>query len=215
MEAPFWIKARHQVMKQRLVQGSSKHWKNEVQVLPALRNRTTSNESSSCLLDIPPISSLVLEDLPPSPRSPRKRVVKDRTDDHTLETVNSDEDESSLSFSSSSNNLSVSFAEPLVTAVWYRPMVETLEEKDSLFYGEEDYHAFRQDFCRVQRAFWRRRQRQQLQSQPQQQQRRVQFPRDSVVTQVHEYTVPSPHNKHDLFYSEQDLERYVKHNESL
>ena len=132
-------------------------------------------------------------------------------DDQTLETINTDEeDESSSSISSSVS--SVTFADPLVTEVRYRPVVATIEEKELLFYSDKDYQAFRRDFMRKQRALFRA--QRQLQRQMQQQQRRrrkVHFPQDNVVTGVFEYVHPgqTPHEKERLFYSERDLERYV------
>lgn len=185
-----------------------------------------------------------MEDMPSSPqmqstsasqRNKQWYAVGDRisslkiltTDDHTLETVSTDEetegemDESFTSLSSTSSNNgsnSVSFAEPLVTNVWYRPIVETMAEKQLLFYSDQDYQAFRLDFVRIQRAaYWRRqgylRQESLLaecNSSPRPRKKMVQFPQDQVVTQIFEYAqLTTPEDKKDLFYSEQDLERFL------
>lgn len=103
-------------------------------------------------------------------------------DDDTLSTVSSDDD----SFVSTSGCL-VTFAEPLVTAVYERP-VTTMAERFRLFYTDLEYREFRRDYYQSQRK------RTCL----------VHFASE-LVSEVHEY--PCQGIKDDLFYNETDLQR--------
>lgn len=103
-------------------------------------------------------------------------------DDDTLSTVSSDDD----SFASTGGCV-VTFAEPLVTAVYERP-VTTTAEKFRLFYTDLEYREFRRDF------YQSRRKRTSI----------VHFASD-LVTDVYEYSCQG--KKNDLFYNEADLQR--------
>ena len=107
-------------------------------------------------------------------------------DDGTASTVSSiDED----SFSSSCSEACVSFAEPLVTRVYERP-ITTLAEKHVLFYSDLEYRSFRRDYFESK----------------QRSDSLVQFD-DDLVTEVHEYSIEG--RKEDLFYNDDDLQRFL------
>jgi hypothetical protein len=163
-------------------------------------------------------------------------------DSDTVATVPcSDEDECSVLSSTSSgqaatsDSLGVTFAEPLVTSVWYRP-VTSLEEKRRLYYSESDYRLFRRDFLlhgmssgihrpnHASTATTVEQQQEQTlpdsachaqsaeqwkENQPQKRKSVVSFPPDMVVTAVHEYPSYSQQHAADLYYTEADLKRYA------
>lgn len=110
-----------------------------------------------------------------------KAHVSKSDDDDTASTVSCSD-----SFSSTS---SVSFVEPLVTEVYFRPRT-TYEEKQQLFYTEREYRAFRREYYLYGR----------------------QEPRDPIVQfsdniSVHVYKASA--EKDRLYYSEADLKRCV------
>lgn len=107
-----------------------------------------------------------------------KQLVEnhDYDDDKTVSTVNDDE-----SFSTTGSG-GVSFAAPLVTAVYERPTTSA-EEKRELYYTESEYREFKRNY------FFRK---------PD-----VQI-HDRVVTDVWE--IPVPEEPSELYYSESDLQ---------
>lgn len=127
-----------------------------------------------------------------SPRKPlqnrRKLFDNDSTDDDddddTASTVSLADD---TSCSSSEGCAGVSFASPLVTAVFVRPST-TLQENRALYYTDFDYREFRRDY------FYRKRESV------------VRF-RPDVVTEVRE--IPMVEQPDDLYYSQSDLQGYV------
>lgn len=162
-------------------------------------------------------------------------------DSDTVATVPcSDEDESSVLSSASSgqaatsDSLNVTFAEPLVTSVWYRP-VTSLQEKKRLYYCESDYRLFRRDFLLhgmssgIHRpshtttttvlehqqptlpdsASHAESVEQCKDNQLPERKSVVSFPANTVVTAVHEYPSYSEQHAADLYYTEADLKRYV------
>ncbi|KAL7577434.1 hypothetical protein ACA910_004720 [Epithemia clementina (nom. ined.)] len=214
--------------------GGARHYVMKLKHFQAPQQRPESHHHESfdippppppCRVDIPPIASLVLEDMPSSPQMMKHYYKKERQtrlvqdswnatmDDHTLETVNTDEEDEDET-SSSSLSISptvVSFADPLVTQIVYRPLVETEEQRVALWYGEDDYAEFRRAFVRQQQRVWFKQQQQQQQQQgPCCRRRRVSFPAHPV-TAVHEYPCQyhHPDEKNLLFYSEHDLERFL------
>jgi hypothetical protein len=112
--------------------------------------------------------------------------VPDKTacDDETASTL-SDCD----SFTSSSESLGsfVTFAAPLVTATYFRP-VTGKKEKDALYYRECDYREFRMDF---RRSLINRRPS-------------VTFS-DTLVSQI-QY-LPPVDNKNEIYYSSEELKQ--------
>lgn len=163
-------------------------------------------------------------------------------DSDTVATVPcSDEDESSVLSSASSgqaptsDSLNVTFAEPLVTSVWYRP-VTSLVEKKRLYYSESDYRLFRRDFLlhgmssgihrpshTTTTTSVQQQQEQTLpesachaesveqgkENQPQERKSVVSFPANIVVTAVYEYPSYSEQHAADLYYTEADLKRFL------
>lgn len=119
-------------------------------------------------------------------------------DDETLETMSMSDDASCCSSTSStdmnhSNDTSrsaafrvVTFADPLVTQIHFRPTT-TLLEKRELFYSDIDFRTFRRNY-----HFQRDTQ--------------VGF-KEKVVTDVWE--IPPVDCPEDLYYSNSDLQRYV------
>lgn len=107
------------------------------------------------------------------------KLHKAETDDDTASTVSTD--------SSFSN--SVSFAAPLVTQVFERPMTTCAEKRD-LYYSAADYKEFRYDLIHG--------------GEPRD--KVVKF-QPSVVTVVHTYSVSV--NKDVLYYSESDLQSFL------
>lgn len=165
--------------------------------LPRRARVVKEGEEGCCSTSVPPIPSVLLE-LPLSASLAQKnKLVSASTagtssedeDNLTLETYNSELDETSVS---SSSTAVVSFVEPIVTQVYYRPKLAPCE-KQAMFYSEQDYVAFRNDFFR-QRSL------------RQQRRRTVQFSRE-VVSEVFVYQTSA--EKDALFYSETDLQRYV------
>ena len=110
----------------------------------------------------------------PSPKI-LKQLMEDDDDDQTVSTVNDDE-----SFSTTGSG--VSFAAPLVTAVYERPTTSA-DEKRELYYTESEYREFKRNY------FFRK---------PD-----VQI-HDRVVTEVWE--IPVPEEPSELYYSESDLQ---------
>lgn len=102
---------------------------------------------------------------------------------------NDDDTVSTLSDSESSDSLSccVSFATPLVTAVFIRPFTDR-QEKEELFYNEHDYRKFRMEF----RNSLRRRRS------------TVRFASNIVS---HVQTLPVVENKHEVYYSSSELKQ--------
>ena len=105
-------------------------------------------------------------------------------DDTVASTLSASTSESSLS----SRAPSVSFAQPVVTAVYYRPRT-TLEEKAKLFYRESEYREFRHEYI------YGRRQR-----------KRVNFS-SKLVSDVWAYDAQG--EKSCLYYNQSDLQRCV------
>lgn len=101
-------------------------------------------------------------------------------DDDTMSTISATSSESSLA--------TVSFVQPLVTAVHYRPRT-TLEEKAKLYYQDAEYRQFRHEYI------YGRRQR-----------KRVNFS-SSLVSDVWAYEAQG--DKASLYYAQSDLQRYV------
>eukprot|EP00527_Entomoneis_sp_CCMP2396_P000352 CAMPEP_0198143398 /NCGR_PEP_ID=MMETSP1443-20131203/7153_1 /TAXON_ID=186043 /ORGANISM="Entomoneis sp., Strain CCMP2396" /LENGTH=190 /DNA_ID=CAMNT_0043806631 /DNA_START=99 /DNA_END=671 /DNA_ORIENTATION=- len=149
------------------------------------KHRMAETEVGTCCES--QIRSMVLE-LPLLPGFANDRnksiIIESEEDDMTLETVTSDEDDTSFSSTGA-----VTFANQVVTEVFYRPKL-TLSEKEALFYSEADYQTFREDFFR------RRTQRR----------RKVKFSRE-LVTDVFVYK--SSPEKEALYYSESDLQRFL------
>lgn len=104
-----------------------------------------------------------------------KQLIELDEDDQTVSTVNDDE---SISIAGSS----VTFATPLVTAVYERP-VTSLDEKKHLYYTDAEYREFKRNY------FFRK---------PD-----VQI-HDRVVTDVWE--IPVPEEPSELYYTESDLQ---------
>jgi hypothetical protein len=107
-------------------------------------------------------------------------------DDETASTL-SDCD----SFSSSSESLGacVTFAAPLVTGTYFRP-VTGKQEKEALYYRECDYRQFRLDF---RRSLISRR-------------TSVTF---SATLVSHIHHLPAVDNKNEIYYSSEELKQYV------
>jgi hypothetical protein len=107
-------------------------------------------------------------------------------DDETASTL-SDCD----SFTSSTESLGacVTFASPLVTATYFRP-VTGKQEKEDLYYRECDYRQFRLDF---RRSLISRR-------------TSVTF---SATLVSHIHHLPSVENKNEIYYSSEELKQYV------
>jgi hypothetical protein len=106
-------------------------------------------------------------------------------DDGTASLSASSFDDSDSSDSSNSP-LSVSFATPVVTHIYLRP-VTTCAEKDRLFYNEHDFREFRMEYLGYRPA----------------RNRLVKFS-DRVVSEVR--TFPALEDKHKLYYSESELQ---------
>ena len=104
-----------------------------------------------------------------------KQLVQDDYDDQTVSTINDDD-----SFSTTESG--VSFATPLVTAIYERP-ITPFDEKKELYYTDSDYREFKRNY------FFRK---------PD-----VQI-HDKVVTDV--WVIPVPDDPSELYYSEEDLQ---------
>ena len=105
---------------------------------------------------------------------------KHQNDDDTMSTISATSSDSSLA--------TVTFVQPLVTAVHYRPHT-TLEEKAKLYYQDAEYRQFRHEYI------YGRRQR-----------KRVNFS-SSLVSDVWAYEAQG--DKASLYYAQSDLQRYV------
>jgi hypothetical protein len=105
-------------------------------------------------------------------------------DDETASTV-------SCSESCSSGSSSVTFAEPLVSDVFFRPATSR-EEKHLLYYCDRDFREFRKEY----QSCGKREPRDSV----------VSFS-ETIVTGVHLY--PPVEDKSALYYSESDLKRYA------
>ena len=119
-------------------------------------------------------------------------LKQEEDDDETTTTVSCSEEEFSSSSHSSLdscyNSTTVMFAEPLVTAVYYRP-VTSIEDKAILHYNDADYRTFRSQYMHRKKTCI------------------VRFPQTSVVTKVYEY--PKADNIESLYYNESDLQRFL------
>jgi hypothetical protein len=109
-------------------------------------------------------------------------------DDDTASTVSLTEEDFSFSNSISNDRSSVTFAEPVVTAIYTR-CVTTSDEKHALYYCDRDFREFRRQYLHRKKTCL------------------VQFPISSVVTCVHEY--PYPETTETLYYTESDLKRFL------
>lgn len=107
-------------------------------------------------------------------------------DDDTASTVSSDD-----SVSSCATGSCVTFAEQLVTDVFERPAT-TWSEKHVLFYSELEYRQFRRDYC--------------LYKMQSQRNILVKFA-EEPVSAVYEYSQDG--EKDELFYTEQELQRFL------
>jgi hypothetical protein len=117
------------------------------------------------------------------------KEAKSLDDDDTMSTVSA----SDSSFAS--RVFSVSFAEPLIMATYYRPRTSA-EEKSLLFYTDAEYREFRHEYI-----YGRRQAR-----------RKVNFASE-LVTDVCEFAEEGV--KSTLYYSDADLQRYVYESRSL
>ena len=116
-----------------------------------------------------------------------------KEDDDTASTqslTTSEEDDSCISpiEESSSSSRLVSFAEPLVTEIHYRPYT-TKAEKYALYYDEYDYSDFKIAFITGKSR-----------------NRKVNFSHE-VVSEVHVFKPASKQERKELYYSEPELQR--------
>lgn len=100
---------------------------------------------------------------------------------------------------SHNNGNRVSFCSPLVTATYVRPTT-TSREKLELYYSEMDYREFRRNYLVLNRI----------------QASRLEQTRHKSVVQIHPqvvtetHTIPSHEDPTDLYYSQADLQGYVR-----
>ena len=113
----------------------------------------------------------------------------DTASTQSLTTSSESDDEYPVEQATPSRSRLVSFAEPVVTEIHYRPYT-TKAEKYALFYDEYDYSDFKIAFItgRSPRT------------------RKVSFSHD-IVSHVHVFKGPSRTLRNDLYYSEPELQR--------
>lgn len=113
--------------------------------------------------------------------------------------TNCDDDETASTLSDADNSMGsssdplpscVTFAPEVVTAVYLRPFTER-DEKEALYYGDEDYRQFRMDF---RRSLYTK-------------QPVVRFS-SPVVSHVH--VLPAVENKDYVYYSSADLKQFLE-----
>ncbi|CAB9527826.1 expressed unknown protein [Seminavis robusta] len=112
---------------------------------------------------------------------------KAECDDETASTLSECE-----SFTSSSGSLTscVTFATPLVTATYLRPVTDK-REKEVLYYQDADYRQFRMEY---RQSLMRRRPSVTFSS--------------NVVSQIHK--LPAVENKDEVYYSSAELKRFLE-----
>jgi len=142
------------------------------------------------------MSALIQHDKSTSPcllknncKSNRSRTGSSDDDDDTASTASASDSSFSLMSGTGCNN--VSFCEPLVTEVHYRPKTSR-QDKSTLFYTDHEYREFRREY-----SLYGKYGRDGVV---------VSFT-DNVVTAVHTY--PKPKQPSDLYYSESDLKRFL------
>ena len=125
---------------------------------------------------------------------PSKSLHYEKEDDDTastqsLTTSSESDDEYPVEQATPSRTRLVSFAEPVVTEIHYRPKT-TKAEKYTLFYDEYDYSDFKIAFITGKSP----------------RTRKVSFSHD-IVSHVHVFKGPSSTLRKDLYYSEPELQR--------
>ncbi|CAJ1933137.1 unnamed protein product [Cylindrotheca closterium] len=159
-----------------------------------LKNHRGSSSSSSSLSSSSSSSSsffVYLEHAASVLNLKGKQLEEEKGDD---DDDNDDNDTATtMSFSSSSSssesNLGVSFVEPLVTEVHYRPYTSK-RDRYFLHYNEHDYVDFKME-CLTGKG----------------RNRKVSFQCEDVT--VHELPAPEPSIRQDLFYSERELQGFL------